>query len=82
MSAKNGDLKEVVNPVTKTEIENIKLNPNILKPKQLEEWQRIVAGEVKDPRYNFYSTVLKQARLNANTKYLNNVYDVLSKGKK
>jgi len=81
MSAKNGDLKEVVNPVTKTEIENIKLNPNILKPKQLEEWQRIVAGEVKDPRYNFYSTVLKQARLNANTKYLNNVYDVLSKGK-
>ena len=81
MQAKNGDLKEVVNPVTRTEVENIKLNPNILKPKQLEEWQRIVAGEVKDPRYNFYSTVLKQARLNANTKYLNNIYDVLSKGK-
>ena len=81
MQAKNADIDAVVSPVTKTEIESIKLNPNILKPKQLEEWQRIVAGEVTDPRYNFYSTVLKQARLNANTKYLNNIYDVLSKGK-
>ena len=81
LQAKNADVDAVVNPVTKTEIESIKLNPNILKPKQLEEWQRIVAGEVTDPRYNFYSTVLKQARLNANTKYLNNIYDVLSKGK-
>ena len=81
MRAKNGDVDQVVSPVTKTEIESVSINPNILKPKQLEEWQRIVAGEIKDPRYTFYQTVLKQARLNANTKYLNNIYDVLSKGK-
>ena len=81
LKAKNGDIKQYVSPVTKTEIENIKLNPNILKPKELQEWQRIVAGEITDPRYNFYDTALKQARLNANAKYLNNVYDMLSKGK-
>ena len=81
LKAKNADLKQYVSPVTKTEIENIKLDSRILKPKELEEWQRIVAGEITDPRYNFYDTVLKQARLNANAKYLNNVYDMLSKGK-
>ena len=81
LKAKNGDLKQYVSPVTKAEIENIRLDSKILKPKELEEWQRIVAGEITDPRYNFYDTVLKQARLNANAKYLNNVYDMLSKGK-
>ena len=63
----------------KTEIESIKLNPNILKPKQLEEWQRIVAGEVKDPRYNFYSTVTEwlKNRVSSPSKYSLKKYNSL-----
>ena len=44
MRAKNGDVDQVVSPVTKTEIESVSINPNILKPKQLKEQTNIYTG--------------------------------------
>ena len=79
---KNADVRDVMGQhMTKTEVEALQIDPNILKPRVLEEWQRIAAGQVHDPRYTFYSTVMKQARLNANTKFLNKIYQMGSKGR-
>jgi len=78
---KNADVKNVMgNRITQAEVKAVDIDTNILKPRQLEEWQRLAAGQVHDPRYTFYSTVMKQARINANTKFLNNIYKMGSKG--
>ena len=39
----------------------------------LEEYQKIAAGEIKDPTYLFWLNSTKVANLNANTKFLNNM---------
>ena len=67
--------------LTKQESEGLKIDTAALKPRKLEEWQKIAAGEITDPTWVFHSSATKLANLNSNTKFLNNVYDYMSRGK-
>jgi len=73
--------EEYKSNLTKQEDEGLKIDTSVLKPRVLEEYQKIAAGEIKDPTYLFWLNSTKVANLNANTKFLNNMYDIMSTGK-
>ena len=45
-----------------------------------EPWQKILLGEIKDPRYTFHATVSKQAHLLYGLKYMDEINRSLSTG--
>ena len=59
----NGVEEATGKKATKEEIKAVSLNPSILEKKVAEPWQKILLGEIKDPRYTFHATVSKQAHL-------------------
>ena len=61
------------------EVAEVKLQTEILRKEILEPWQKEISGVIRDPRYTFYSTVAKQANLNFNIDYLNQLYKAGSK---
>lgn len=61
------------------EVEDVRLQSEILRKDILEPWQKEISGVIRDPRYTFYSTVAKQANLNFNIDYLNQLYKAGSK---
>ena len=73
--------KTIKSNLTKQESEGLKINSDVLLPRKLKEFQKIVAGEIQDPTFVFHSTATKLANLNSNTKFLNNMYDIMSSGK-
>jgi len=81
LTGKNTDVQTVVDKATKAEVEAVKVNPNILKTKVLEPWQKELAGTIKDPRYAFYSSVGKMAHLNYTMKYMDDIAKLGSEGK-
>jgi len=56
--------------IAKLEDEAIKLDTSVIKSKKLDEWQEILAGRIKDPRYTFLSSVSKMASLNYTLDYM------------
>ena len=73
--------KTIKSNLTKEESEGLKINPSALLPRKLKESQKIIAGEIKDPSFVFHSTATKLANLISNSKFLNNMYDIMSSGK-
>ena len=68
-----------LNKQTANEIENIKINPSILKEKVLKPWQEEIAGIIKNPVYAFISTIGKQSHLNYSLKYMDDIANIGSK---
>ena len=65
---------------TRLEKEATLLEPGILTKRVAEPWQKALLGEIKDPNYNFYSTVNKQAHLLSGLKFVDEVDQAFSVG--
>ena len=65
--------------LAKLEDDAIKLDTSIIKSKKLDEWQEILAGRIRDPRYTFLSSVSKMAGLNYTLDYMDDIARMGSK---
>ena len=65
---------------TRLEKEATLLEPGILTTRVAEPWQKALLGEIKDPNYNFYATVNKQAHLLSGLKFVDEVDKAFSVG--
>ena len=65
--------------LAKLEDDAIKLDTSIIKSKKLDKWQEILAGRIKDPRYNFLRSVSKMASLNYTLDYMDDIARMGSK---
>ena len=68
--------------LAKLEDDAIKLDTSIIKSKKLDEWQEILAGRIRDPRYTFLSSVSKMAGLNYTLDYMDDIARMGSKAGK
>jgi hypothetical protein len=76
----NGVEEATGKKATKEEIKAVSLSPSILEEKVAAPWQKILLGEIKDPRYTFHATVSKQAHLLYGLKYMDEINRSLSVG--
>jgi hypothetical protein len=65
--------------VSKSELEDVRINNEIIRDKVLNPWQEEVFGIIRDPSYSFFSAAGKLANLNFTVDYLNNIYKQGSK---
>jgi hypothetical protein len=60
--------------IGKETLNEIQIKEGILKKSELiQNWQRELLGEIKDPSYTFFSTVAKQANLNGTLSYMDDI---------
>ena len=76
---KSGSHEAISKPKT-VETEATLLEPGILTKRIAAPWQKALLGEIKDPNYNFYSTVLRQANLLSGLKLVDEMDKALSVG--
>tara|TARA_R100000008_G_scaffold4294_1_gene2763 strand:- start:807 stop:5483 length:4677 start_codon:yes stop_codon:yes gene_type:complete len=62
------------------ELDQLKIDNTILKKQVLEPWERELMGQIKDPSYNFYSTISKQSHLNSTLKIMDDISKMGSQG--
>ena len=60
--------------ISKTELEDVKINNEVIRDKVLNPWQEEVFGIIRDPSYSFFSAAGKLANLNFTVDYLNRIY--------
>ena len=93
LAGKGTDVADVLDPkfksgadeamggkATTLEKEATLLEPGILTKKVAEPWQKALLGEIKDPNFNFYTTVARQAHLLSGLKFVDGVDKALSVG--
>jgi len=68
------------NKATRLEKEATLMEPSILTQRFAKPWQKALLGEIKDPDYNFYATVNKQAHLLSGIKFVDEVDKAFSVG--
>lgn len=56
------------------------MEPGILTKKYAEPWQKVLLGEIKDPNYNYYATISRQAHLLSGLRFVDGVDKALSVG--
>ena len=71
--------KPTNNQVRRIEQNAVDVQTSVLKRKKLDEWQEIVLGRIKDPRFTFTSSISKMASLNSTIDYIDNIYRMGSK---
>jgi len=62
------------------EVESTLMEPGILTKRFAEPWQKKLLGEIKDPNYNYYATVNRQAHLLSGLRFVDEVDKALSVG--
>ena len=71
--------KPTNNEVRRIEQDAVAVQTSVLQRKKLDEWQEIVLGRIKDPKFTFTSSVSKMATLNSTLDYIDNMYRMGSK---
>ena len=72
--------KAVGGKATKLQSEATLLEPGILTKRVAEPWQKALLGEIKDPNYNFFTTVSRQAHLLSGLRHVEEVDKAFSVG--
>ena len=62
------------------EVKATLMEPGILTKKYAEPWQKVLLGEIKDPNYNYYATISRQAHLLSGLRFVDGVDKALSVG--
>jgi len=63
----------------KLEDQVIKVNPEILRSKKLNEFEEIIFGRIKDPKHTYLSSITKMASLNSTLDFMEDVGRIGSK---
>jgi len=93
LAGKGTDVEDVLDPrfttgadkamggkATKLQSEATLLEPGILTKRVAEPWQKALLGEIKDPNYNFFTTVSRQSHLLTGLRHVDEVDKAFSVG--
>ena len=75
-----GLVREGSGDISIKELDQMKIDNSILLKRTLEPWERELMGEIKDPSYNFMTTISKQSHLNSTLKTMDDISKMGSQG--